>query len=110
MIRSVMVLAAMTVLGACSNYADAPQAAPLQQLAAHPHQFDGMTVTTAGVLRRYPEPLHYWIEDPQLHRVELHPKARVRDYLGQRIRVFGTFHFTPDRGRWIQVDKVARAP
>ena len=65
-------LAALIGLAGC-DYSDAPQAAPLRMLAEQPADYDGELVTTAGTVRHFQDPLHYWIEDDDLNRVALKP-------------------------------------
>jgi hypothetical protein len=69
-------------------------------------------VIAEGTVRSYDEPLHYWIEDAELNRVELEPHDEVEELLGHDIRVTGTFTFDPERGRLITIDdlEVVRQP
>ena len=77
--------------------------ASLAELVAEQERYHGSTVRTEGVLRTYPEPLHYWIEDADLNRVELVPPEAVARHVGARIRVEGAFTFRADEGRRIAV-------
>lgn len=78
----------------------------LVDLARYAREHDGDRVTTTGVVRSYPKPLHYWIEDSQLNRVEVYPEAAVSSRVGEPVRVVGRFHYSPAKGRSIEVDEV----
>ncbi|MFN2331642.1 MAG: hypothetical protein ABR580_07250, partial [Halomonas sp.] len=43
----------------------------LAVLAGNAEPHDGSRVGTEGVVRRFEDPLHFWIEDEDLNRVEL---------------------------------------
>ncbi|QFU02022.1 hypothetical protein FIU83_10255 [Halomonas sp. THAF5a] len=79
---------------------------PLPVLASNPAAHDGRRVATSGVVRRFEAPRHYWIEDEDLHRVELFPHARIAPYLGGAVRVEGRFRFSPTEGRRLTLERV----
>lgn len=81
---------------------------PLPVLANEPAAHDGRRVATQGVVRRFEEPLHYWIEDEDLHRVEIFPHDEIAPHLGQEVRVEGRFAFSPSEGRRLTLDRVTR--
>ncbi|MDY7115201.1 hypothetical protein RAN53_02455 [Halomonas sp. SSL-5] len=81
---------------------------PLPVLAAEPATHDGSRVATQGVVRRFEEPLHYWIEDEDLHRVEIFPHDEIAPHLGEAVRVEGRFAFSPDEGRRLTLERVTR--
>jgi hypothetical protein len=99
---SVVLLAAACVAGS-------PQEVTLAELAAQQEAFSGEGVVTEGVLRTDPEPRHYWIEDTELHRVELQPHDGLSSLVGRRLRVTGTFTFDDSVGRTIRVNAFVRA-
>lgn len=102
-------LAALAGLAGC-DYADAPQAAPLAMLVAQPDNYQNKRVTTAGTVRHFQDPLHYWIEDDDLNRVALEPMEKVEPYLGKRVRVTGVFHYQENAGRGIQLESIQEEP
>ncbi|TFH87183.1 glucose-inhibited division protein B [Billgrantia azerbaijanica] len=85
---------------------DRPAEVPLPVLANNPGPHDGERVATQGVVRHYAEPLHYWIEDEDLHRVEILPHERIAPYLGEAVRVVGRFRFSPEKGRRLTLERV----
>ena len=106
--RTVRVLALVVVLlvgGACTTDRG-PTAASLEELTRHQEAWDGRQVRAEGVLRSFDEPLHYWIEDRDLNRVELVPPDGLDALLGRTVRVEGTFRFDDDRGRRIEIDEI----
>lgn len=81
---------------------------PLPVLANNPAAHDERRVATRGVVRRFEDPRHYWIEDEDLHRVELFPHERIATYLGEAVRVEGRFRFSPTEGRRLMLERVER--
>ncbi|MBK1690680.1 hypothetical protein CKO33_00640 [Ectothiorhodospira mobilis] len=98
-------LAAALLLAGCSGNTT-PQPVPLMALHAQPSSFHGETVTTEGVVRRFEDPLHYWIEDAQLRRVAVVPKDAVANHLGQRVRITGQFTHDAEQGRRLRPEQV----
>lgn len=92
------------------DYSDAPQAAPLRMLAEQPDNYQGELVTTAGTVRHFQDPLHYWIEDDDLNRVALKPMEKVKPHLGKRVRVTGVFHYQENAGREIELESIREEP
>ncbi|MGJ7456332.1 hypothetical protein [Halomonas sp. RA08-2] len=78
----------------------------LAVLAGNAEAHDGSRVVTEGVVRHFEEPLHYWIEDEDLNRVELFPHDAIAPYLGERVRVEGQFAFSREEGRRLTLDSV----
>ncbi|APE29643.1 glucose-inhibited division protein B [Halomonas aestuarii] len=101
------ILLAGLLLGACSDE-NAVAEVPLPVLANNPAAHDDSRVATQGVVRRFEDPLHYWIEDEDLHRVELFPQERIAPYLGEAVRVQGHFRFSPSEGRRLTLESVER--
>lgn len=95
------------LLGACSDDHVAP--VTLAQLAAAAPLFDGERVETEGVLNRFTDPEHYWLEDEDRNRVAVLPGTLVEDHRGEKVRVVGRFSYDPDHGRRIELDAVATA-
>lgn len=78
----------------------------LAVLAGNAESHDGSRVATEGVVRHFDDPLHYWIEDEDLNRVELFPHETIAPYLGERVRVEGQFAFSREEGRRLTLDSV----
>ncbi|MBE0488863.1 MAG: glucose-inhibited division protein B [Halomonas sp.] len=78
----------------------------LAVLAANAEAHDGSRVVTEGVVRHFEEPLHYWIEDEDLNRVELFPHDAIAPHLGERVRVEGQFAFSREEGRRLTLERV----
>ena len=97
------------LLGGCSDE-NAVAEVPLAVLASNPAAHDDSRVATLGVVRRFEDPLHYWIEDEDLHRVELFPQERIAPYLGEAVRVQGHFRFSPTEGRRLTLESIERLP
>lgn len=102
---SALMLAGLA-LGGCGDDA-APTPVSLAVLANNPAAHDDTRVATQGVVRRFEEPRHYWIEDEDLNRVELFPHERIAAHLGEAVRVEGRFRFSPDAGRRLTLKSVA---
>jgi hypothetical protein len=72
--------------------------------------YDGRSVETAGVVRRFgPEDgatrLHYVVEDKAANRVALVGGDPAR-YVDRSVVVIGRFRFAEDRGRRIEVERI----
>lgn len=87
---------------------EGPAEVPLPVLANNPAAHDDRRVVTRGVVRRFEEPLHYWIEDADLHRVEIFPRELIAPYLGETVRVEGRFRFSREQGRRLTLERVER--
>ena len=83
-----------------------PSEVPLAVLAGNAEAHDGSHVVTEGVVRHFEEPLHYWIEDEDLNRVELFPHDAIAPHLGERVRVEGAFAFSREEGRRLTLERV----
>lgn len=81
----------------------------LEQLAASAPAFNGELVETEGVVNRFDDPEHYWLEDDAINRVAVTPGSAVRDHLGESLRVVGRFSYHPEEGRRIEIDPAATA-
>lgn len=80
----------------------------LEKLSDEQKFRDGETVVVEGQVAMAEEPLHYWIEDGDFHRVGLRPEDAVTDQVGEEVKVRGTFSYSPERGRWIRVEEISR--
>lgn len=100
-----LVVAAL-VLTACGLVTTGPRAVTLAELATEQDRYDGTVVRTEGVVRSFDDPLHYWIEDEDVNRVELVPHEEVAPLLSEKVRVVGEFTFDQDQGRLITVDEI----
>ncbi|QTF90858.1 hypothetical protein [Halomonas sp. BM-2019] len=93
------------VLAGCGGDTRASEV-PLAVLAGNPEAHDGSRVATEGVVRHFEEPLHYWIEDEDLNRVEIFPHDEIAPHLGERVRVEGEFAFSRGEGRRLTLERV----
>ena len=100
-------LFAVLTLAGCSDEESVAEV-PLPVLATRPAAHDDSHVATRGVVRRFEAPLHYWIEDEDLHRVEIFPHERIAPYLGEAVRVEGHFRFSPEEGRRLTLERIER--
>jgi len=100
-----MIALACLALVACGGRS-APVTLQLGDLVRFARTFDGQVVATQGVVHRFRERKHYWIEDGQAHRVGVRPASAVASRSGQEVRVVGRFHYTTGEGRWIEVREV----
>lgn len=96
----------LTFVGLAAACSESPNAVSLQLLAAEQQTIDGQYVMTDGVVRRFDDPRHYWIEDDMLNRVAIHPRGAVSDKVGEHVQVTGRFYADRERGRRIEVDEV----
>ncbi|SEM08369.1 hypothetical protein [Halomonas daqiaonensis] len=101
-----MLLAGLLLVG-CDGEAPVTEA-PLPVLVNNPEAHDDSRVATQGVVRHFEEPLHYWIEDEDLNRVEIFPHERIAPHLGEAVRVKGHFRFSPREGRRLTLESVER--
>lgn len=93
---SVVLLAGLLV--GCGGQEKAYQI-PLVMLVSSSVDHDGREVITQGVVRRFEDPLHYWIEDDAFNRVEIFPHQAIAPYLGKDVRVQGLFRDSDTQGR-----------
>ena len=91
------------LLAGCS---DTIEDIPLATLVEHQAEYDGRTLTTAGTVRTFDDPLHYWVEDDNLNRVAVEPDEAVADLVGKRVRVTGEFSADRVRGRILQASDI----
>ncbi len=75
----------------------------LGRISAH----DTQNVVTSGRVRSFDEPLHYWIEDVDLNRVEIKPHELIAPHLGKEVEVEGQFSFSRETGRLLQAESVS---
>ena len=101
------VLFAALALTGCDNIEKSKEVslAMLTENAAH---FDNNQVITRGIVRRFEEPLHYWIEDEDLNRVELFPQEQAALHLGEAVSVQGYFRFSATEGRRLTLTRIKR--
>lgn len=95
----------LLVVPACTTDSGVTEAS-LEELTVQQESWDGRRVRAGGVLRTFDEPLHYWIEDEDLNRVELVPVDGLDELVGRTVRVEGTFSFDDQRGRRIEVEEL----
>lgn len=96
----------------CAAPSAAPQPVTLAELVADAERFDAGRVVVEGTVRRHADPPHAWLEDDEVHRVELDPYDAVADLVGSTVRVTGVFRAPGEQGRAIEVEdvEVLRAP
>ena len=83
-----------------------PVEVPLTILVNNPAAFDDKHIITQGVVRHFDDPLHYWIEDEDLNRVEIFPHEQIAPHLGDAVTVESQFHFSLDEGRRLILTRV----
>lgn len=105
--RSAATLLAGLLLMGCGGEAPATEI-PLQVLVNNPAAHDDSRVATQGVVRHFEDPLHYWIEDEDLNRVEIFPHEQIAPHLGEAVRVKGHFRFSTREGRRLTLESVER--
>ena len=98
----------LLALAACGPAA--PIQTTLAALSEAQRDFNGRHVEVAGVLRTFPNPRHYWIENESLDRVALEGDHDFSSYVGQTVEVSGVFAFDRDRGRRIRVEQLDASP
>ena len=103
----VPVLLAALVLVGCVDI-EKPKEVSLAMLTENATYFDNNRVITRGIVRRFEAPLHYWIEDDDLNRVEIFPQERVALYWGEAVLVEGHFRFSATEGRRLTLNKIKR--
>ena len=100
MTRFVVLIAVARLLAGCSQQASEIS---LDELARNPMMYHGYRVSAAGELRSHPDPLHYWIESSSGTRVEVNGLENPDVLLGTQLWVTGTFRYSRDKGRRIEV-------
>lgn len=95
------------VLAACGGN-EKTNEVPLAMLTKSSASYDDSQVVTSGVVRRFEDPLHYWIEDADLNRVEIFPQEKVAPYLGEEVLVEGHFRFSATEGRRLTLTDIER--
>ena len=103
----VPVLLAALVLVGCVDI-EKPKEVSLAMLTENATYFDNNRVITRGIVRRFEAPLHYWIEDEDLNRVEIFPQERVALYWGEAVLVEGRFRFSATEGRRLTLTEIKR--
>ncbi|MCE8019951.1 glucose-inhibited division protein B [Halomonas sp. MCCC 1A11036] len=101
-----MVVLALLALTACSDRGEEVRQASLAVLVNQAEQLDGSRVATQGWERHFEDPLHYWIEDEDLNRVEIFPHERIAPHLGETVRVVGVFEYSSTKGRRMTLESV----
>ena len=101
-----LLLAALVLVGC--NDMEKPEAVSLAMLTENATDFDNNQVITRGIVRRYEAPLHYWIEDEDLNRVEIFPQEQAAPFLGENVLAEGHFRFSATEGRRMTLTKIKR--
>ncbi|MGS2742548.1 hypothetical protein ACU6TU_02980 [Halomonas sp. LS-001] len=92
----------LALLAGCSD--PAPREVTLAVLANNGSAHDGNVVATQGQVRSFDNPLHYWIEDEDLNRVEIAPHVLIAPYVGKKVRVVGDFTYSREDGRMLRLE------
>lgn len=105
--------AAPSLLGGCGDKTQAPVRATVAELVADQEGYDGRRVETAGLVRRFGAAegatrLHYVVEDQQANRVAIIPNDIAERYTGQEVTVVGSFRFSEQEGRSIEIERIDR--
>lgn len=104
----VVAVLAVTLIAAQSCKAE-PSRVSLATLVAEQEKYEGRTVETSGVVKRFgdePANLHYWLEDDRSNRVGLEPPEAAARWLDREVVVVGKFEFHEARGRFLAVQRV----
>lgn len=102
----VMLGLVLLALAGCADATSEARNASLAVLVNQAEQLDGSRVATQGTVRHFEDPLHYWIEDEDLNRVELFPQERIAPHLGETVRVVGNFEYSPTKGRRLTLESI----
>lgn len=97
---------ALVSCGKKQNINDNPTQVSLAMLASDPDFLSGRQVLTQGTVRYFKEPLHYWIEDEKLNRVEILPQQLIAPYLGQNVVIRGKFLISENGSRQIMLIEI----
>lgn len=104
-IKSLVSITLLLWLTSCS---DAVLEVPIAKLVAEPERFHGHVLVVEGIVQRFDDPLHHWLEDAQQNRVGIIPEALLHDVVGQTVRVRGRFTASKEQGRRIQLHQLTR--
>jgi hypothetical protein len=106
--RSATLVLTFGLVLAPTGCSSAPAAVPLAELASEQEAWDGREVVVHGTVRSFDDPLHYWVEDADAHRVELVPHDGLDVLVGHEVVVEGRFTFREGEGRRLQVARLSR--
>lgn len=106
-------LSAASWLGGCGNEPAVPVGATVAELVVNQEGYDGRRVETAGVVRSFGRAegatrFHYVVEDQQSNRVAIVPNNVAERYTGQPVTVVGSFRFSEQEGRSIEIERIDR--
>ena len=106
-------LSLASLLGSCSDKPKALVVATVAELVTNQEGYDGRRVETTGIVRRFGAAegatrLHYVVEDQQTNRVAILPNDVAERYTGQEVTVVGSFRFTEQEGRSIEIERIDR--
>lgn len=107
MTRGLSVVLLVGLLVGCGAQDSAHQV-PLAMLVSSSADYDDRQVITRGLVRRFEDPLHYWIEDDAFNRVEIFPQESIAPYLGEAVLVEGLFRFSTTKGRRLTLVDIER--
>lgn len=108
-----LALSAVSWLGGCGDESAVPVGATVAELVVNQEGYDGRRVETAGVVRQFGPAegatrLHYVVEDQQSNRVSIAPNDVAERYTGQYVTVVGSFRFSEQEGRGIEIERIDR--
>ena len=106
-----LLASAGSLVSGCGDGSGDPVRASLAELVAEQDDFAGRRVQTVGVVRRFGEAegatrLHFVVEDRQANRVALTPNEAAERHVGQQVVVVGSFQFSEQDGRSIEVESI----
>lgn len=99
-------VAVLALPASACTWAAGTRDASLAELTQQQESWDGQRTRVQGMLRSFDDPVHYWIEDEDLNRLELVPHDGLEPLVGARIQVEGVFTFKETEGRRIQVEEL----
>jgi hypothetical protein len=102
-----------TLLGRSGDERKAAVAATVAELTTNQGAYDGRRVETVGIVRRFGAAegatrLHYVVEDQQQNRVAIVPNDVAERYTSQEVSVVGSFRFTEQEGRRLEIERIDR--
>lgn len=104
MYKHLSFLSLLTVLMAAC--AQEPRDTDIASVVALQQDHDGQRIRVEGRVRSFEEPLHYWVEDEELNRIQLLPEEAASDYVDTEVRVSGRFHYDTGEGRRLEVEEI----
>lgn len=86
--------------------AQEPRDTDIASVVALQQDYDGQLVRVEGKVRKFDDPLHYWVEDNELNRIRLTPDEAAADHVDQPVQVTGHFRYDSEEGRRMEVEEL----